>query len=77
MTALGQVGSSNAAVIVSTKTIRAVIFSALLLHEEEGLNNYIGGALIVLACLALSLKLSDFERLFEDNAERKKCNSLA
>lgn len=65
-TALGRVGSSDASVIVSTETIWAAFFSSVLLHDEFGLNDYAGGALIVLACAALSLKPSDFEFALSD-----------
>jgi hypothetical protein len=64
-TALGRVGSSDASVIVSTESLWAAVFASFLLNDEFGLNDVIGGGLIVSACLALSLKCSDFDWLFD------------
>lgn len=48
---LGRVGSSEAAVIVSTEAIWAAVFAAILINEKLGVQDYIGGSLIILACL--------------------------
>jgi len=60
-TALGRVSSAEASVILATEPLWAALFAALILSENFGLNDYVGGALIVLACLANALKPSDFE----------------
>eukprot|EP00618_Florenciella_parvula_P028648 CAMPEP_0119522826 /NCGR_PEP_ID=MMETSP1344-20130328/38008_1 /TAXON_ID=236787 /ORGANISM="Florenciella parvula, Strain CCMP2471" /LENGTH=56 /DNA_ID=CAMNT_0007560885 /DNA_START=105 /DNA_END=275 /DNA_ORIENTATION=- len=39
------------------------LFAALILHDDFGLNDYVGGALIVCACLATSLKPEAFGSL--------------
>ena len=63
-TALGKVSSAEASVILATEPLFAALFSAVLLSESFGANDYIGGALIVGACFATALKPSDFEPLF-------------
>ena len=56
----------------------AAVFAALWLKSEFGANDYIGGALIVGACLATSLQKDDFKGFFElfgdgdDNESPKK-----
>jgi drug/metabolite transporter (DMT)-like permease len=64
MSALARVPSAEAAVIVSTEPMWAALFAAALLGESFGMNDYVGGSLIVLACLANTLKPSDFDRVF-------------
>lgn len=70
--ALGKVSSAEASVILATEPLWAALFAALWLSEDFGANDYIGGALIVLACLANTLKPSDFDRFLnsddDDNA---------
>mmetsp|Transcript_19316 Transcript_19316/g.42894 ORF Transcript_19316/g.42894 Transcript_19316/m.42894 type:complete len:428 (-) Transcript_19316:37-1320(-) len=61
-TALGKVTSAEASVILATEPLFAALFSAWLLTENFGLNDYLGGTLIVAACFATALKPSDFER---------------
>mmetsp|Transcript_12857 Transcript_12857/g.27077 ORF Transcript_12857/g.27077 Transcript_12857/m.27077 type:complete len:469 (-) Transcript_12857:77-1483(-) len=59
-TALGKISSAEASVILATEPLWAALFAALWLSEDFGANDYIGGALIVGACLATSLKKEDF-----------------
>lgn len=68
-TALGRVNSAEASVILATEPLWAALFAALLLSENFGVNDYVGGALIVLACLANALKPSDFDWLFKSKEE--------
>ena len=63
---LGRVTSAEASVILATEPIWAALFAALWLGESFGLNDYLGGFLIVCACLANSLQPSDFERFLGD-----------
>lgn len=63
---LGKVTSAEASVILATEPLWAALFAALLLSESFGANDFIGGALIVLACLANTLKPSDFSRFWAD-----------
>ena len=62
-TALGKVSSAEASVILATEPLFAALFSAILLSETFGANDYVGGALIVAACFATALKPSDFESI--------------
>jgi drug/metabolite transporter (DMT)-like permease len=57
---LGKVASAEASVILATEPLWAALFAALWLSESFGVNDYVGGALIVMACLANSLKPADF-----------------
>jgi drug/metabolite transporter (DMT)-like permease len=61
-TALGKVSSADASVILATEPLFAALFSAWLLSEQFGLNDFVGGFLIVAACFATALKPADFER---------------
>ena len=61
-TSLGKVSSAEASVILATEPLWAALFAALWLSESFGINDYVGGALIVAACLANALKPSDFSR---------------
>lgn len=58
-TSLGKVTSAEASVILATEPLWAALFAALWLGESFGINDYVGGALIVAACLANSLKPKD------------------
>jgi len=60
-TALGRMKSAEASVILATEPLWASLFAALWLKEDFGANDYIGGALIVGACLATALKKDDFK----------------
>jgi len=64
---LGRVQPAEASVILATEPLWAAVFAALLLSENFGANDYIGGTLIVLACLANSLKPSDFSQFWEES----------
>mmetsp|Transcript_23093 Transcript_23093/g.56953 ORF Transcript_23093/g.56953 Transcript_23093/m.56953 type:complete len:428 (-) Transcript_23093:67-1350(-) len=69
-TSLGKVASAEASVILATEPLFAALFASLWLSETFGANDYIGGALIVAACLANTLKPGDFSFLL--NAEKDK-----
>jgi drug/metabolite transporter (DMT)-like permease len=64
MTALGRVPPAEASVILATEPMWAALFAAGLLGESFGMNDYVGGALIVMACLANTLKPADFHKVF-------------
>lgn len=64
-TALGKVTSAEASVILATEPLWAALFAALWLGESFGINDYVGGALIVAACLANSLKPEDLKFLVD------------
>lgn len=64
-TALGKMKSAEASVILATEPLWAAVFAALWLKSEFGANDYIGGALIVGACLATSLQKDDFNGFFQ------------
>ena len=64
-TALGKMKSAEASVILATEPLWAALFAALWLSTDFGANDYIGGALIVAACLATSLQKDDFNGFFE------------
>lgn len=66
-TALGKMASAEASVILATEPLWAALFAALWLNQDFGVNDYVGGALIVLACLANTLKPSDFSRFLSEN----------
>eukprot|EP00594_Rhizosolenia_setigera_P019357 CAMPEP_0178958406 /NCGR_PEP_ID=MMETSP0789-20121207/11601_1 /TAXON_ID=3005 /ORGANISM="Rhizosolenia setigera, Strain CCMP 1694" /LENGTH=461 /DNA_ID=CAMNT_0020641061 /DNA_START=70 /DNA_END=1455 /DNA_ORIENTATION=- len=72
-TALGKMSSAEASVILATEPLFAAFFTSLWLGEQFGINDYVGGALIVAACLANTLKPSDFAFVFgDDNATEKR-----
>lgn len=60
ITALGRVPSSEASVILATEPLWASLFAAILLQEQFGTNDYIGGALMIAACLVNTLQPSFF-----------------
>ena len=62
-TALGKMSSAEASVILATEPLWAALFAALWLSEDFGADDYIGGALIVAACMATALKREDFNFL--------------
>jgi len=63
---LGKVSSAEASVILATEPLWAALFAALLLSENFGANDFIGGSLIVVACLANTLKPEDFSRFWAE-----------
>jgi len=64
ITAIGRVPCSEASVILATEPLWAGVFAALLYHETFGLSDYIGGFLMISACLVNTLKPSDINGLF-------------
>jgi len=56
-TSLGKIASAEASVLLATEPLWAAIFAALLLGEKFGWNDYVGGAFIIMACLANTLDL--------------------
>ena len=52
---LSKLTSAEAAVILSTEPLFAALFGSVFLKETFGWNDYVGGALIVSACLANTL----------------------
>jgi len=52
---LGKLASAEASVILATEPLFAALFASLLLNETFGKNDYVGGALIVLACVSNTL----------------------
>ena len=66
VTALGRVPSAEASVILATEPLWASLFAALWLQETFGTSDYVGGALMISACLVNAvLKPSDVAALFE------------
>jgi len=63
-TALGKMKSAEASVILATEPLWAALFAALWLSTDFGANDYMGGALIVAACLATALQKDDFKGFF-------------
>lgn len=49
--ALGQVPSSEASVLLATEPLWASVFAAAFCHERFGTNDFIGGTLMIAACL--------------------------
>lgn len=63
--ALGHVPPSEASVLLASEPVWAALFAAGLLGETLGLNDYVGGAFIITACLVNAvLKPSDIHRFF-------------
>lgn len=62
--ALGRVPSSEASVILATEPLWASLFAALWFNEQFGINDYIGGVLMISACLVNTLKPSDITSCF-------------
>ncbi len=71
-TALGKITSAEASVILATEPLWAALFAALWLSEDFGANDYIGGALIVGACLATSSKKDDFAKFSKMSSNKIK-----
>jgi len=53
--ALGKLSSSEASVLLATEPLWAAVFASFLLHEQLGLWDGVGGALIVAACVATAI----------------------
>ena len=58
---LSRVPSSEASVILATEPLWASLFAALLFSENFGASDYVGGFLMISACLVNTLKPSDFK----------------
>ena len=56
--ALQKASATDASLAFSTEPIWASLFGFILLHETLGINSYVGGALILMACLVGAI--SDF-----------------
>ena len=54
--ALGKVTSSDASVLLATEPLWAAVFANILIGESPSLTDGIGGALIVVACIATAIK---------------------
>jgi drug/metabolite transporter (DMT)-like permease len=76
-TALGKVTSAEASVILATEPLWAALFAALWLGESFGINDYVGGALIVAACLANSLKPEDLAFLVNRGGDADEADGFA
>mmetsp|Transcript_10704 Transcript_10704/g.15996 ORF Transcript_10704/g.15996 Transcript_10704/m.15996 type:complete len:470 (-) Transcript_10704:258-1667(-) len=70
-TGLGKMKSSEAAVLLATEPLFAALFASFLVGETLGLEDMLGGALIVTACVTTSLKPQDVLNFFgvEDEDE--------
>jgi len=66
-TALGKMSSAEASVILATEPLWAALFASLWLSEDFGADDYIGGALIVAACMATALNRENFNFLLGDD----------
>merc|ERR1712032_403910 len=53
--ALQKATATDAALIFASEPIWASLFGAWLLNEKLGLNSYVGGSLIILACVVSSV----------------------
>jgi len=53
--ALQKATATDAALIFASEPVWASLFGAWLLHENLGLNSYVGGAVIMMACLVSSV----------------------
>lgn len=62
ITALGRVPSAEASVILATEPLWASLFAAILFNEHFGVNDYIGGLLMISGCLVNTLKPSALSR---------------
>ena len=61
--ALGRVPSAEAAVLLATEPLWASLFAALGCGERFGANDYVGGGLVVAACLVNALTPDDVRGL--------------
>jgi len=63
-TALGKVSSSEASVLLATEPLWAALFAALWIGDSFGVEDYLGGGLIVAACLLSAVKAETLRDLF-------------
>uniref|UniRef100_A0A7S2YCF8 EamA domain-containing protein n=1 Tax=Entomoneis paludosa TaxID=265537 RepID=A0A7S2YCF8_9STRA len=61
--ALGRVPSGEASVLLASEPLWAALFGALLLGETFGWNDYVGGLLIVTACLVNSIPTTQMKHV--------------
>lgn len=71
ISALGRVPSAEASVILATEPLAAAAFGGMLLHEEFGMNDYCGGALVIVACLVNTLKPDDIKSLLQSRKQER------
>jgi drug/metabolite transporter (DMT)-like permease len=71
---LNKVPSGEASVILATEPLWASAFAAVILGESFGWNDYVGGVLIVSACLVNCLTASDFQGLLPRGVEQENEN---
>lgn len=71
-TSLGKVASAEASVLLATEPLWAAIFASVLLSSDFGWNDYVGGAFIIMACLANTL---DLKKQFGDAEEEVSSSS--
>ena len=57
--ALGTIPSAEASVILAAEPLAAAALGSIMLHEQLAVCDYIGGALIITACLVNTLKPED------------------
>ena len=72
ISALGRMPSSEASVLLASEPVWAAIFAAALLGETLKVNDYVGGAFIIGACLVNALvKPSDIQKLFSWSTDQE------
>ena len=69
--AISQVSSGEASVLLASEPLWAAAFSAAWLGESFGWNDYTGGLLIIVACVANTLKSEDIIKVFTAGIENK------
>ena len=62
--ALGRLASSEASVLLATEPLWAALFASLYIGEGLGPNDYLGGGLLVVACLANALDPRKLQETF-------------
>ena len=75
ITAIGRVPCAEASVILATEPLWASLFAAILFHETFGTSDYIGGILMISACLVNTLKPSDIMGLFSSQSSSLEANN--
>lgn len=63
--------SSEAAVLLATEPLWAAVFASFLLHETMGVEDIVGGALIIAACLTNTVKPETLQDLLGIDAENE------
>ena len=66
MNALSKVPPAEASVILATEPMWAALFASVLIGERFGVNDVVGGSLMVAACFANALKPSDFDAVLRN-----------